>query len=211
MKDQEGHASSNNNINNHAKQVESVDDENVGDIGRSNSHSTTAAVRSTSTDSMSKLVESNNNNNNNANPETEVPRAEEKTSPGSAARGKLNNTNSSNNVTSNNNFSSPTSRVPSGGDKVGSEGSGDAVDFTSPTGGVGKGLGALKPLNGMSGGGGGGGGRINALPHHIPKMDNLSSKMEDIRKNMGDEVSLILLVKYCLFICWLGLFDLRSQ
>jgi hypothetical protein len=29
-----------------------------------------------------------------------------------------------------------------------------------------------------------------ALPHHIPKMDALSKKLDDIRKTMGDEVSL---------------------
>ena len=61
--------------------------------------------------------------------------------------------------------------------------------------GAGKGLGSLKPL------GGGGGGRLNALPHHVPKMEGLASKMEDIRRNMGDEVSLIVIIYYvALFI-----------
>jgi hypothetical protein len=27
-----------------------------------------------------------------------------------------------------------------------------------------------------------------ALPHHIPKMEGLSSKLDDIRKNLGDGV-----------------------
>jgi hypothetical protein len=52
---------------------------------------------------------------------------------------------------------------------------------TSPSAGTGKTLGALKPL-------GGGGGRMTALPHHVPKVEGLASKMEDIRRNMGEEV-----------------------
>lgn len=45
----------------------------------------------------------------------------------------------------------------------------------------------LKPL------GGGGGRPLQALPHHIPKMDSLSNRMDDIRRNMGEEVRLYFL------------------
>jgi hypothetical protein len=30
--------------------------------------------------------------------------------------------------------------------------------------------------------------RTTALPHHIPKLESLSKKMDEIRKNIGDEV-----------------------
>ncbi len=36
-----------------------------------------------------------------------------------------------------------------------------------------------------------------ALPHHIPKMDALSRKMDDIRKTMGEEVSRCCLSRRC--------------
>lgn len=80
--------------------------------------------------------------------------------------------------------SSSSSAGVGGGDKGGSE-SGAAA-----AGGLGKTstLTALKPLGG---GGIGGGARLTALPHHVPKMDSLASKLEDIRKNLGDEVSCV--------------------
>lgn len=39
----------------------------------------------------------------------------------------------------------------------------------------------------------GGGGRLRqALPHHLPKMESLGAKLDDIRKNMGDTVRFLL-------------------
>lgn len=37
-------------------------------------------------------------------------------------------------------------------------------------------------------GGGGGGSAHQSLPHHVPKMDALSKKMDEIRRTMGEEV-----------------------
>jgi hypothetical protein len=31
---------------------------------------------------------------------------------------------------------------------------------------------------------------MQSLPHHVPKLDSLSKKLDDIRKNMGEEVSI---------------------
>jgi hypothetical protein len=113
-----------------------------------------------------------------ANPETEVMRAEEKTSP-SAARA----------AAASRNNSDLGERHASGekGSADGAAGMSAAMsgmglsDVSSPSNG--KSLGALKPL--------GGGARLSqALPHHVPKMDSLASKMEDIRRNMGEEVSI---------------------
>lgn len=30
--------------------------------------------------------------------------------------------------------------------------------------------------------------RLVSLPHHVPKMESLSQKLDDMRKNMGDSV-----------------------
>jgi hypothetical protein len=112
-----------------------------------------------------------------ANPETDVMRAEEKTFPSAvrAAAASRNNSDLGDRHAS--------------GEKGGADGAAGMSaamsglglsDVTSPNNG--KSLGALKPL--------GGGARLTqALPHHVPKMDSLASKMEDIRRNMGEEVS----------------------
>jgi electron transfer flavoprotein alpha subunit len=107
------------------------------------------------------------------NPETDGMRAEEKTSP-SAARA----------AAASRNNSDLGERHASGekgtADVAAAMGGMGLSDVSSPNNG--KTLGALKPLDG--------GRRLSqALPHHVPKMDSLASKMEDIRRNMGEEVS----------------------
>jgi hypothetical protein len=94
-------------------------------------------------------------------PETEVARAEAKTGGIAAA-------------------SAPSS---SGGAKAQSAdaavaGLSASFGAASMNAAAGKGLSPLKPL----------GGPRQALPHHIPKMESLGSKLDDIRRNMGDEV-----------------------
>lgn len=51
-----------------------------------------------------------------------------------------------------------------------------AIDGGSPAGA----RGGLAPI-------GGGGRRLQALPHHVPKVESLEKKMEEIRKNMGKD------------------------
>jgi len=109
-------------------------------------------------------------------PETEVPRAEAKVGPASTVT-----TVSTNIVASSS--SGAKAQAPAQVDPVSSLSSsmGAATLNTSMnTLSAGKGLSPLKPL---------GGGARQALPHHIPKLDSLASKMDDIRKNMGEEVS----------------------
>ena len=118
-------------------------------------------------------------------PETEVPRAEAKVGPASSV------TTASTNVVA----SSSGAKAQAPADPVSSLSSsmGAATLNTSMnTLSAGKGLSPLKPL---------GGGARQALPHHIPKLDSLASKMDDIRKNMGEEVSVLFccLLFECLF------------
>lgn len=104
-------------------------------------------------------------------PETEVPRAEAKNGPSSSSS-------SSTTMTTSSAKAQPVDRaVSSLSASMGATSLNGANNSTSNPS-VGKGLSPLKPL---------GGGIRQALPHHIPKLDSLANKMDDIRKNMGDE------------------------
>lgn len=119
-------------------------------------------------------------------PETEVPRAEAKVGPASSVTTVSTNTN----VVA----SSSGAKAQALVDPVSSLSSsmGAATLNTSMnTLSAGKGLSPLKPL---------GGGARQALPHHIPKLDSLASKMDDIRKNMGEEVSVFCFLFFVFFV-----------
>jgi hypothetical protein len=131
-----------------------------------------------------------------SNPETEVPRSDEKGGGGSIGMG------------------IGVGASAAAGDKASGGSAGGSVASGTVGAGPGLGLGAAGPaasvapmgssggLGGGAGGGaggaplgglrplaGGGGARMTqALPHHIPKLDGLASKMEDIRRTMGEEV-----------------------
>jgi len=111
-------------------------------------------------------------------PETEVPRAEAKIGPS----GSFSSSTALTIASSSSAKAGPSDRAVSTlSASMGAASLNGASDHaTNPS--VGKGLSPLKPM-GM------GGGLRQALPHHIPKMDSLANKMDDIRKNMGDEVS----------------------
>ena len=109
-------------------------------------------------------------------PETEVPRAEAKTGPS----GSFSSSTAMTIASSSSAKAGPSDRVVSSlSASMGAASLNNASDHASNPS-IGKGLSPLKPM---------GGGLRQALPHHIPKMDSLANKMDDIRKNMGDEVS----------------------
>ncbi len=105
-------------------------------------------------------------------PETEVPRAEAKSGPSGSF-----NSSTAMIASSSSAKAGPSDRAVSS-----LNASMGAASLNGANASVGKGLSPLKPM-GM------GGGLRQALPHHIPKMDSLANKMDDIRKNVGDEVS----------------------
>lgn len=65
---------------------------------------------------------------------------------------------------------------------------GQSASDLSPN--VGSGLSPLQPRRTMQ-----------ALPHHVPKLDSLSRKLDDIRKNMGEEVLVDYVVCYTYILC----------
>jgi hypothetical protein len=125
-----------------------------------------------------------------SNPETEVPRSDEKGGSGSVGMGVGVGA------------SAAAGDKASGGSAGGSVASGTAGVGAGPGLGLGVaglaasvapmgssgGLGGGAPLGGLRPLAGGGARMTQALPHHIPKLDGLASKMEDIRRTMGEEV-----------------------
>lgn len=115
-------------------------------------------------------------------PETEVPRAEAKIGPS----GSVSSSTAMTIASSSSAKAGPSDRaVSSLSASMGAASLNSATDHANNPS-IGKGLSPLKPM---------GGGLRQALPHHIPKMDSLANKMDDIRKNMGDEVSCFEMLK----------------